>query len=265
MFHVLHRGPWRAEQVKTTWTDESTFAPAPEVVEKIEQTWQQQMARPGIHLFDGPMCRVEQITASPDRLSLTFSPTSYKPFLGANLHHAHFAAKFGAASLPNPLGLSTLLQTADGHWMLGRRNARVAYHPSRVHPFAGSLEPAEAEDIFAGARRELSEELNIRAGDITEILCIGVASDDQLLQPEAIFRAITPLSLAEVSSRLDEAEHASVWSSRIEAVALADQWRTGEQVAQFTPIALATLVLAGGLAFGDQWQQKQLRVLGARG
>lgn len=265
MFQLLHRGPWRADQVKTTWTDQSMFDPAPEVRELIEQTWAQESARPGIHLFDGPMCRVERIDASPARLLMTFSPISYKPFLAGNLHHASFAAKFGPASLPNPLGLSTLVQTGDGYWMLGRRNARVAYYPSRVHPFAGSLEPAEANDLFAGVQRELSEELDLSPADLSDILCIGIASDDRLIQPEAIFHAITPMSLAQVSAQLDPAEHSAVWCCRAEARSVAEQWRSPQQVEQFTPIALATLVLAGGLAFGDQWQQEQLRVLGARG
>jgi hypothetical protein len=48
--------------------------------------------------------------------------------------------------------VSPALLTADGFLMMGRRNASVAYYPNRVHPFAGALDPGDA-DMFAAVRR----------------------------------------------------------------------------------------------------------------
>ena len=64
--------------------------------------------------------------------------------------------------------------------MLGRRNATVAYYPSRVHPFAGSLEPADDLDVFDDVFRESREELALGKGDIADIVCTGVAEDQSL-------------------------------------------------------------------------------------
>src|SRR5207248_1244381 len=100
----------------------------PEVERVIDWTWARVAARPGVNLFDGPMCRLESWRAAPDRLELVLSGTSYKPFLGTNLYHPDLADRYGREVLANPVGVSPALQTADGWLMMGRRNTSVAYY-----------------------------------------------------------------------------------------------------------------------------------------
>ena len=107
----------------------------------------------------------------------------------------------------NPIGLSVALVTRDGWLMLGRRNASVAYYPDRIHPFAGSLEPAEAANVFAGVMRELEEELGLAPSDVTDLNCIGLIEDAHIRQPELIFAARSRHSRAEVEATLDTGEH----------------------------------------------------------
>jgi len=81
--------------------------------------------------------------------------------------------------------------TADDWLLLGRRNATVAYYPSRVPPFAGALEPGDPTDVFAEARRELREELGFVEHDVSDIRLAGIVEDASLRQPELIFRVRT--------------------------------------------------------------------------
>ena len=210
-----------------------------EVERLIEQTWARETSRPGVHLFDGPMCRLESFDASPDKLHLVVSDTSYRPFVGTNLHNSHLASEYGRDVLANPIGVSTLLETADRFLMLGRRNSSVAYYPDRIHPFAGTIDPNDGEDPFAAAYRELSEELSLAPGDVTELRCVGLVEDSALLQPELMFLARTELTRENVEHRVDRAEHHATWSAMASRLDIESVIRDPS----FTPIGTASLVL----------------------
>src|SRR5687768_3010154 len=119
IFHLT--GDWRAGQIQTSW-NASTRAILPEVEHLIDRTWNDARRQPGIHLFDGPMCRLESWRASPDFLHLVLSRTSYKAFFGTNMRNPHLADQHGTSVLANPVGVSPALVSSDNYLMLGRRN-----------------------------------------------------------------------------------------------------------------------------------------------
>ena len=238
MFDLRAAGDWLPHQVRVTWTSNSRKI-VPEVERAIDEAWNAAAARLGDKLFDGPMCRLEKWSASPDLLELTLSRSSYRPFLGTNLHNARLGDAYGVEVLANPVGLSTALQTADGYLLLGRRNVAVAYYPNRVHPFAGALEPREPMDVFAEIRRELREELHLTPGDVENIRCVGLVEDRSLRQPELIFIALTTPTKAELESQLDRAEHLAVYPVKAHR-------RDVERAMRdplLTPVAVASLAL----------------------
>ena len=98
------------------------------------------------------------------------------------------AGRHGPSVMANPVGVSPAAETADGYLLLGRRSRSVAYYPNRVHPFAGALEPDDGGDLFAAVRREL-DELSLRGDEVAEVRCTGIVEDENLRQPELIFRA----------------------------------------------------------------------------
>src|SRR5258708_21104709 len=91
-FHAV--GDWARDQVHLSQSD-STQRTVPEVEHLIDQTWQRISTQPGVHLFDGPMCRLESWSAVPARLDLVLSRTTYKSFLGTNIHNTHLADHYG--------------------------------------------------------------------------------------------------------------------------------------------------------------------------
>ena len=244
-FHAI--GDWPPGRVRLGWTDRPGRRVEPAVERIIDDAWARVCSRPGVHLFDGPMCRLESFAASPQALSLTVSQTSYKPFVGTNLENPSLADEYGPAVMANPIGVSALLEAGDGHLMLGRRTAAVAYYPERVHPFAGALEPRDGTDPFTAVYRELSEELSLRRADLSDLRCCGLVEDAALRQPELIFIATTPLARQRVESRLDRVEHHATWSvgtRHVEQV-LGDR--------ELTPVARASLLLWGRLRLGATW------------
>jgi hypothetical protein len=248
-------GEFSPERVRVTWVPPSRKV-IPDVDALIESRWQDALKRPGIHLFDGPMGRLESAQVSDGVLHLQLSQTSYRIFVGTNLSGTApaLAARHGREILANPIGLSSLLLSSDGHAVMGRRNAKVAYYPLRVHPFAGCLEPGDAVDVFNEIRRELREELGFEDADIADITCTGLAEDQSLFQPELIFATRSKRTLAEIAARLDPEEHRGLFTAPatqagIEAALNADE--------DFTPVGIAALMLWGRIQFGDDWFTSQ--------
>jgi 8-oxo-dGTP pyrophosphatase MutT (NUDIX family) len=220
----------------------------------VDETWRLATARPGVKLFDGPMCRLESWSLRADVLHLELSRTSYKLFYGTNISHPELADRYGHAVLANPVGVSPALETCDGYLMMGRRNDSVAYYPSRIHPFAGALEPADSEvgegpDLFAAVARELAEELSIASHEIAEMRCTGVVEDVALRQPELIFRVRTDLTRRQIEQRLDPDEHVSTYPIRATSADVEAALREP----LLTPVGAASLLLWGRIRFGQEW------------
>ena len=244
MVIIREIGDWKPGQIRAASVP-STRAILPDVESAIDRAWADASARLGAKLFDGPMCRLERCEASPEALRLWVSPTSYKPFLGTNLT----GLDVPAGALANPLGLSAALVTSDGWLMLGRRNASVAYYPNRIHPFAGSLEPAELTDVFSGMLRELDEELGLSERDVADMRCLGLIEDAKLRQPEIIFAFRATRTRVEIESQLDAAEHHAAVAINAQPADVEAMTRN----ALMTPVAVGTLALWGRIAFGDAW------------
>lgn len=242
-------GAWKPGEIALSWTTNSRPI-IPQVEELIELAWQKAMARPGIHLFDGPMCRLESIDAKPQAMHLSLSKSSYKSYVGTNMANPQLAEQYGDAALANPVGLSALVISSDNYLLLGRRNAQVAYYPSRVHPFAGCMEPSEQLDIFDDVRRELIEELSISQRQIQEMLCTGMVRDLSLRQPEFIFAVRVDQTLNQIESHLDPEEHRGIFSAYATRESIEVALQSDES---FTPVGIASLLLWGRIRFGDDW------------
>lgn len=248
MLTIHQTGNWPQHAVRVSPVT-SSRRNAPQVEALIESAWRDGQDRLGDRLFDGPMCRMESWRGERDALALELSLTSYRIFLGTNLMNPQLAESLGRDVMANPVGVSTALQTRDGWLMFGRRNATVAYYPNRLHPFAGSIDPADQSDVFAAARRELHEELGIEQEQIESIHCIGLVEDDVIRHPELIFHTRVSLTRSQIESQVQADEHGG--SAAIMATRQGIELALGDP--QFTPVGIATLLLFGRIGFGDEW------------
>jgi 8-oxo-dGTP pyrophosphatase MutT (NUDIX family) len=253
-------GDWQAQQVVVR-TVAGTRKIVPEVEKLIDHAWDQVKRRPDVKLFDGPMCRMEQLQASPRNLEIGLSQTSYKPFMGTNLAHPELADKFGTEVMANPVGVSSAVESADGYLLLGKRNASVAYYPNRTHPFAGALEPRDGGDAFGAVARELNEELALQPDDFELIRCTGVVEDLRLRHMEMLFRVRTRLSRSQIESQVHREEHGDSVAVKAEG----DPIIAFLQDPDLTPVAVGSLLLWGRIALGTPWFEscsRHLRRLG---
>ncbi len=249
-YHAI--GDWPEGHVAMTAVPDGRLR-IPEVDEMIERAWAAALAKPGMmRLFDGPICRLEAWHATTVCLSLSISRSSYKILLGTHIAHPELRDKYGRAVMGDPLGVSCALETSDGWLMLGKRNSSVAYYPERLHPFAGSMEPPNertAPDVFTEARRELFEEVGIRAEEIEDVRCIGLVEDNVLRHPEVIMRVKTFRTRKQVEAGLDALEHHETAATATTQQDVENRLRDP----LLTPVAVASLTLWGRRQFGEEW------------
>jgi 8-oxo-dGTP pyrophosphatase MutT (NUDIX family) len=224
----------------------------------IERVWQQALAQRGVHLFDGPLCRLEDIRIDERGLHLGISPTTYRVFMGTNGRHPQWADDHGRQVMADPIGTSVALRSADGVLVFGRRSQRVALYPGHAHPFGGTMEPRTdggAVDVLGEMRRELQEEAGITASDLTDLRVIALIEDRHLRQPELIYAATCSLSVAEITSRIHADEHTGSWLLADERGALEQALTNGNSI---TPVLAGTVLAWGWRRFGDDWLNAHL-------
>jgi ADP-ribose pyrophosphatase YjhB (NUDIX family) len=238
---ILARGLWDERHVGVRVVPSGRRI-VPDVDAAIDRAWAEVNARPGVNLFDGPVCRLESFRADDARLELDVSATSYRVVVGTNFLNPQLADDVGLDVMANPVGVSAGLISADGFLLMGRRNHRVAYYPHMLHPFAGSLEVRPDINLFDDVRRELREELSLSADELSSIELIGIVEDTALRHPESLFRVRSNRTRRQIADRLDRAEH-----SQIEAIELTPSALGGLRSRQdVTPVGRAIAGLIEG-------------------
>jgi len=246
MFRVLAHGHWREGRVRTRSVPSSRQSDS-RLDSSIDTAWQAAQRASGVRLFDGPVCRLERSTVIGETLELDLSQTSYRIFVGTNLSGR--ASEIPAESRANPMGVSVGVISEDNFLLLGVRSDAVAYYSRKLHPFAGTIDPQDRDNVFDTARRELREELNLEPASLESIVCVGLVEDAMLLQPELIFVARAGLPAERIARQVDPVEHSRIWSIPADAASIDHALNASR--GEFTPVALATLLFVGRMLGGS--------------
>jgi hypothetical protein len=249
---ILARGSWPAERLRASWTASSHRLP-PAAQEQVDDAWVDALARPGVHLYNGALCRLEGYAVGASGLHLRLSRTTYKDYLGTNVRHPEWAEQAGGQLMANPVGTSVALSSGDGFLIFGMRSDRVALYPCHAHPFGGTMEvpePGSSVDLIAEMARELAEEVGIACDELDDLRAIAVTEDRTVRQPELVYAGQTRLLRADIEARLDLHEHTACWSlaecrSDIEGALLGST--------PLTPVLRATLLAWGADRYGPAW------------
>jgi len=235
----------------------------------ITRQWDAERAvaeQTGRTLFNGALGRLVSADPGDDSLVLHIGPTTYKEFLGTNVHpdpslrrDRSRPAALGDDHLANPLGISATVITADGKIVLGRRSERVALHGGYLHTFGGMLEgpdrlPDGTYDVFGCAIRELCEELPIKPGEVADLAITGLVKDAALGQPELLFDARLTIPFEDLKDRFESAsldfEHDAIESTAADPAVLTAFILAARPVA---PVAQAAMLLHGRHQWGADW------------
>ncbi|GCE04974.1 hypothetical protein KDAU_23030 [Dictyobacter aurantiacus] len=189
-------------------------------------------------------------------LHLTLGQTSYKEYVVTRSQE--FASGRTRAELGNPLSVCSVVETADGHILLDKRQG-VDLYVGRYHVIGGFFErdvdinaTTQQPDPFAAMRREIREETGIGTDDISEQFCLGLVYDVFTPHPELCFLTRLRISLEEVRRRKPEdGEIKTLHTCPGEPTSLAQfiLQHHGNISATGEP----NLLLYGQLCYGDDW------------
>ncbi len=180
---ILARGPWRPQDVSTTWHDEP-FTLDPAVVAAADLALAELRGR-GSPSHDGLAARLRAYDAHDQLLRLDCEPVRW-------------ALRLLSGDAMQSLSVLCVVRAADGRWLAGRRAAWVATWAQRwALGAAGSVEVGEnPADTLA---RELAEEWSVTPERLSAEALIRL--------PNGIAMLVGMAWLAEGASVTPDSEH----------------------------------------------------------
>jgi 8-oxo-dGTP pyrophosphatase MutT (NUDIX family) len=191
--------------------------------------------------------------------------TDYRQFVGTRTASAP-VQPLHDGGLADPLGTSVVAVTTDGYCLVARRPSTADINPGKWFLVGGFLEPSDlvpGSGIFAGAEREVCEELGLRAEELSGTRCTGLVYDDVVLHPELCFTTSISLPLDEVRRRHGDGELSAVHGVPADATDLTT-WLVSEG-SSVVPTAAASILLYGRSRFGRSWYEDAAVTVGGVG
>jgi hypothetical protein len=252
-------GQFSRDDLAVHWSDQPR--PSTDAIDlQIEQVWQEQTRQAkesGRRLYNGRLARLVSYAQHDKKLELNLGPVSFKEFLGTNLTNASMRYQHGTEVLADALGVSAAIITSDSYILLGRRSQQVMFHAGLLHPLGGivELESQDKVDPFEVIETELAEEAGLDRRRIQQTLCLGLVRDKKIVQPELIFGVTVDVEAGalreQAANAPDSFEHTELVAARNESSSLVAF--IGQNFAELTPVAVATLLLHGMKCWGSGW------------
>jgi 8-oxo-dGTP diphosphatase len=180
---VLARGPWRPDQVETSWRNDPWSTP-----DDLERRADEEIAKlrgRGSPAHDGLAARVATYDGAPERLALELQPVRW-------------ALRLIDAREARSLTALCVVRSEDGRWLAGRRAAWLATWANRWALGAGgSVEVGEnpAETLA----RELDEEWQLEPAEMSVEALVSL--------PTGLVALIGLATVASGAQPVPDAEH----------------------------------------------------------
>lgn len=247
---LLHlAGNWRRSHVSIAYHPIAYILPE-SLARRAEVFWEQLMAEGRRRLFNGALCRLEKFSEKNGDLHLSLSRTCYRDLLFSNAHIEELVAALAETGPVRALGISVVLETADGYLPLIRRSAHVGEGAGGLDVIGGHVHPDHhvhegMPDVFLAINDEIRSELGIPLDLLIDPICSGLTEDRRHRKPELNFFAPLPLTMQEVRQWARQAPEADEYTELLAVKAEAGTLRRfiAAHVAHLTSSALGCLHL----------------------
>ena len=180
---ILARGPWAAEDVETTWSDETW--PAPAELERVADEAVEALKERGSPSHDGLAARLSSWSSTPDKLTVGLQPARWALRL----------IEDDRALDARSMSAMCVVRSESGRWLAGKRASWLATWTDRWALGAGgAVEVGESPALTF--TRELEEEwqltpvkLSIEAlvllpTGLASLIGVATVSDDAVPVPD---------------------------------------------------------------------------------
>lgn len=135
--------------------------------------------------FDGALLRMASHQFEGGRLIVSANRTSFSAYVATR--HPAFSVEHPDADRADPLGLTAVVLTADGHVIVTKRSLTADQNPGGLYLIGGYAEPGTYDgpvDLFKEAAREVEEEIAVFDINRSASFAIGLAYDTVFCHPE---------------------------------------------------------------------------------
>ena len=188
----------RPGQIVACYSPDPPTPRSPEEIASIDRTWEERLLecqKTGVPLFDGSLFRLQAHHLHDGILTLDFSNTTYKEYVGTRA--ASYARTHHRSELANPLAVCAVVRTSDAKILVEKRSGADVY-VGRYHVIGGYADRnkdlrASSFNPFDAIAREVNEETGLALSP-SSFICSGLAYDVLTPHPELCFVAQAPHS-----------------------------------------------------------------------
>ena len=260
LFRLHCLGRWQPSQVTVDFVHRDHVLPG-DLPARAQQYWESTLAPRLPGLFNGALCRLDGFDVDPAKFNLRLSRTNYRDLLYCNAHLAELVAVYGEETMSRALGISVVIETADGFLPLMRRSVGVGESPGTIDVFGGHPHPEHharngVPDVFVAIADEMRTELGLLPEAAGEISCIGLLATLHTRKPELVFETRLALSMAELRRAARQAQEAAEYVELLAIPARAGDLEAllTRDKGSFSPSGYGCLVMFGLIR--NWWQGK---------
>ncbi len=216
--------------------------------------WELELAKANRHLFNGALCRLENFSQNDGALQFSLSRTCYRDLLFSNANADELLRALGESGPVRALGISAVIETADGFLPLIRRSEHVGEGPGGLDVIGGHAHPDEhardgVPDVFVAIADEINAELGIPLHLLDNLICCGLGENWRHRKPELAFFLALPLTMKEVQQLAPSAGEADEFTELFAVCAekASLQRFIAENASRITPSAYGCLQIYGRL------------------
>jgi hypothetical protein len=214
--------------------------------------WESELAKTNRHLFNGALCRLENFSQNNCTLQLSLARTCYRDLLFSNANTDELLLALGESGPVRALGISAVIETADGLLPLIRRSEHVGEGPGGLDVIGGHVHPDEhardgVPDVFFAIADEIHAELGIPFSLLDSFTCCGLLENWLQRKPELAFFVPLPVTMREIQQLASSAREAEEFSElfAVRAAPASLQRFIAENAARITPSAYGCLQIYG--------------------
>jgi hypothetical protein len=211
-FRIHLMGNWSRSQIQIDYQPTEYILPG-DFARRSMAFWEELTANGSRHLFNGALCRLEKFSEKNGVLQLSLSRTCYRDLLFSNDHTDELLRVLGESGPVRGLGVSVVIETADGYLPIIRRSQHVGEGPGGLDVIGGHIHPDEharngAPEVFFAIADEVNAELGIPLHLLDNLTCCGLGEDRRHCKPELAFFLALPLTMQEVQRLAQSAREA---------------------------------------------------------
>ncbi|MFQ5620938.1 MAG: hypothetical protein ACE5FT_03775, partial [Candidatus Nanoarchaeia archaeon] len=193
------------------------------------KTKAEEAVRSGGMLYVKSKYRLSGVEERDGKLHLRLGVTDYREYQGTNIEASRDEMyrenlilrgleRFDdpLAFFSNPLGIDSVLETADGQLVVGLRSDAVGEYGGTFHCVGGHPEPKDyvvSPDLFHAMKKEIMEEIGVHRENIEGMKILGISTNAWSLKKDVLFYSKIKQTFDEIKHHLaeDEKEHSHIF------------------------------------------------------